>query len=278
MLKFNICFAGVLLSAISTLSLAENVVIRDGGVSVVEVPNAVVQVQDAIAKITKSNAQGVDVKTFRYRENEVYKVFIKPSLFTAFSIPKDEVIKDFAFDQPGAVEVKVNPDTNVGLVKLVTSTTVEATLVTDKHIYYISISPATDTWYQGVNWKFDDPSANDGFGYHSQGAVKAAAAAGDDSFSTPNLDNGLNGHPNFSYTMAGDAAIKPVSVWDNGKWTWIQFDNSTQSIPAVFFIGTNGPEVVNYTMQPGGKQLLVNRLMSKFMLRLGDLKVLVTAK
>ena len=90
----------------------------------------------------------------------------------------------------------------------------------------------------------------------------------------------FTGSPNFDYTVeAGPnaAAIRPAAVYDNGRFTWIAFPSSAQAVPAVFYVGPNGKEVVNVAVLNGGTTLLVNRLMERFVLKLGEAEVTVRA-
>lgn len=236
---------------------------------------AVAQVQTALSSVTQSLSQGAQVAVFPYRPNKIYQVDIKAGMFTTFTLPKDEPIRQFAVSNPEAAEIAVNADANAAMLKLLSKVTLSATIVTDKRAYYMTISPASDSWHQGVSWTYDDNAATT-FGYRAPPGNASAQAAQD--VHPAALDEGLTGHPNFNYRIEGDADVKPVSVWDNGRFTWIQFPDSVQSLPAVFFLGPDGAEVVNYVVQPGGKQIKVNRLMSRFVLRLGNSQATVAAK
>lgn len=234
----------------------------------------VTKVQMAIADASRSLASGAKVAVFPYRANKIYEVGIKPGMFTTFTFPRGEKIKQFALSAPDAAEVAVNEETNSAMLRLETGITMSATIVTSKRTYYLTINPSTGQWHQGVSWSYGDADGEgtvSGFGYRAP-----AGAAGADEGASP--EDSLAGQPNFNYTVEGDAAVAPVAVWDNGRFTWLQFSDSVQSIPAVFFLGPDGPEVVNYIVQPGGKQVKVNRLMRKIMLRLGSQKAIVTAK
>jgi type IV secretion system protein VirB9 len=239
----------------------------------------VAKVQAALGSITQSLASGAQVAVFPYRMNRIYQVDIKPGMFTTFTFPRDEVIRQFAVSNPEAVEISVNADTNAAMLRLNSPLTLSGTIVTDKRTYFVTIAPSSGAWHQGVSWSYDgegdgkDGKAYSGFGYRAPAGVRAPADTG-----VPEPEDALSGHPNFDYVIDGDASILPVAVWDNGRFTWIQFPNSVQSLPAVFYLGPDGPEIVNYTVAPGGKQIKVGRLMSKILLRLGSQKVIITAR
>lgn len=243
-----------------------------------DMQDAVGQVQAALAGATKSLSRGAQIAVFPYRQNKIYEIGIKPGKFTTFTLPKDEPIKDFGLDIPDAVELRVNPEANSVMLRLLSNVTMSATIVTEKRPYYLTLSPASEAWHQGVSW-IHDGGQDSGFGYSAPASKTAGAALASDTTSgIPAPEDSLAGHPNFNYVIEGDQAILPISVWDNGRFTWLQFPNSVQSLPAVFYLGPDGAEVVNYVVQPGGKQVKVNRLMDRILLRLGSLKGMVTTK
>lgn len=260
-LKFRLVSVASLLAAFNSIALAA--------------PSAldpVLQVQSAISEVSKSMASGAKVVTFQYRPTKIYEVSIKPGMFTTFTFPRGESIRQFALANPDAAEVEVNEDTGSAMLRLDAPVTMPATIVTNKATYYITIIPApTGQWHQGVSWSADSSAGGGagGFGFRSASADQATG---------PEAEDSLAGQPNFNYNIEGDRSVAPVAVWDNGRFTWIQFSDAVQSVPAVFFLGPNGAEVVNYVVQPGGKQIKVNRLMTKIMLRLGNQKSIVTAK
>jgi type IV secretion system protein VirB9 len=204
--------------------------------------------------------------------------------FTTISIPTSEPIQQFAVSNPAAVQLQVNAPTNTAMVKLIQPITVVATIVTNSHIFYLNIVPAAEgaSWYQGVNWSFGTQSFGGSTfdsGIYTSAAGPGQAADGGASTAAahdPAADL-YTGQPNFDYRVSGSAPFKPQAVWDNGRFTWIQFPKSVQELPALFVDGPNGLEIVNYTVHADGTQLLVNRLMPAFVLKLGKSEIRVTA-
>lgn len=247
--------------------------------ALVEVPPLVQNVQAQLARITAQQATGAQVVTLTWHEHETYPVPIKVGMFTTIAFPKDEPVQQFAVSNPKAVELQVNALANVAMLKLTQPVTVVATVVTTKHIYYMNVEPAAGAWYQGVNWAFDTAQ---GFGTSTFGgglyqATQTAASPAPEAPAAGPDDALFTGQPNFDYTIAGDAPFKPVAVWDNGRFTWVQFANNVQELPALFAKGANGLEIVNYTIHNHNTQMLVNRLMPQFELKLGKSVITVTA-
>lgn len=263
-------------------SAPADVVVRHGKVEK-ELP-PVVKVEQQLAAVTAATASGAQVVTLPYGEHKTYEIPIRPGMFTTFALPKDEPIQQFAVSDPGAVELNVNTPTNTAMLKLNTAMTVVGTIVTTKHTFYLEITPAGrgDPWFQGVNWSF----GVGGFGqsnfsagvFSASGAPAQASIGASLAPAAPDpMGDIYTGTPNFDYKIEGSAPFKPVAVWDNGRFTWIQFAKNTQELPALFVDGPNGLQVVNYTVHADGTQLLVNRLMPAFVLKLGRASIRVEA-
>ena len=73
---------------------------------------------------------------------------------------------------------------------------------------------------------------------------------------------------NFNYSFAGHREQVPVKIFDNGTFTYFEFDSRTDT-PAIFLVDTNQNEsLVNGVRQ--GKYVVVHRVGKQFTLRNGD--------
>lgn len=235
---------------------------------------------EKIAQASIQQSSGASVVTLPWRPHAVYDIPIRQGMFTTFQFPAGETIKEFAVSNPDSVQLHVDGGASVAMVKLVTPVSSVATVITNQRVYYLRIDPALGPWYQGVSWSVPSNGVSAGTfaGIYSAPASGGQGAAsqgeGDDRSAAPIY----TGTPNFQYTVNGDAPFRPVAVWDNGRFTWVQFKPGLQELPALFADGPNGLEVVNYTVHANGTQLLVNRLMSKFVLKLGKSEITVSAQ
>ena len=76
---------------------------------------------------------------------------------------------------------------------------------------------------------------------------------------------------NFSYTVAGDDAIKPIRAFDDGRFTYIQFKKNSP-IPAILAVDSDGyEELVNFRRV--GEYTIIERVDSLFTLRKGSMVV-----
>jgi type IV secretion system protein VirB9 len=270
-------------------AIRERVVESESGDMVVVRPPALVdKIESQIADMTSQMTDGAEIATLSWSPTRVFTIAIRPGMFTTINFPRDEAIQQFAVSDPGAVQLQVNATTNTAMVKLTRGQAVTATAVSTKRTYFLRFVPALNNgpWNQGVFWDVGDPKAvASPFGNFASSAVGMAggvanvsptlAATGPGVGVSPTADGG---EPNFDYLITGDAPFRPVAVWDNGRFTWIQFPRAMAELPAVFAVSKNGLSIVNYTVNANGTQILVNRLMPEFLLKLGEEDVHVNAK
>lgn len=247
------------------------------GVSqVVDTPAPVIRVQRQLESISSEQSSGAEVVTLDWRKHGTYAIPIRVGMFSTLSLPEDSPIVQVAFTNKAALQVSVIPATNAIMVRLMQPISVPGAIVTRKRIYYVTITPSDSLWYQGVYWRNDTQGAmpeSMAADYVSPAAASAPAAVNP---ASP-LEAALGGQPNFDYRMHGHADFKPMAVWDNGRFTWIQFAKNVQELPAVFIKDRNGLSIVNYTVHDHGTQILVNRLMPEFVLRVGREDITVKA-
>lgn len=78
----------------------------------------------------------------------------------------------------------------------------------------------------------------------------------------------------MDYQIQGEAPFKPVSVFDNGRLTWVRMPMGLQELPVVFAVDPSGDfQLVNYVAQDD--YLLVQRVMDQFVLKISKQEVRV---
>ncbi|ACT69195.1 type IV secretion system protein VirB9 [Neorickettsia risticii str. Illinois] len=83
------------------------------------------------------------------------------------------------------------------------------------------------------------------------------------------LDIGKKAYLNFEYKLSGYDPIKPLKVFDDGRFTYMQFPSVNANLPAVFRVDSQGYEaLVNYHVS--GKYLVVQEVAPLFTLRHGS--------
>jgi type IV secretion system protein VirB9 len=73
---------------------------------------------------------------------------------------------------------------------------------------------------------------------------------------------------NFDYTISGADNVAPLKIFDDGEFTYFQFNAKNSEIPAFFSVDENGEEsLVNYRVS--GKYIVIERVVPQFTLRHG---------
>lgn len=74
---------------------------------------------------------------------------------------------------------------------------------------------------------------------------------------------------NDRYFMRGDTTLAPTAAWDNGEFTFLQFDTG-RSLPMPFVVDADGKESIPNRHQDGNT-IIVHQTAARFHLRLDDL-------
>jgi len=73
---------------------------------------------------------------------------------------------------------------------------------------------------------------------------------------------------NFQYTFAGDKSQVPLRIFDNGRFTYLEFADVTD-VPAIFLVDDERNEALVNSVREG-KYLVIHRVGRQFTLRNGD--------
>ncbi|MCX8566929.1 MAG: type IV secretion system protein VirB9 [Glomeribacter sp. 1016415] len=138
-----------------------------------------------------------------------------------------------------------------------------ATIITNKRRYELMLKQNADQYYQRVSWQHQESDQLDGFTPETMTNVENNAKP-----PTPRtrarLSESAKSHPphqtsthlplnleraNFDYTVKGKASFKPLTVFDDGRFTWLKMP-SIQEIPAIFMLAQDGAvELANFMVQ-----------------------------
>lgn len=81
-------------------------------------------------------------------------------------------------------------------------------------------------------------------------------------------------HPedyNFNYSISGHEDIAPIKIFDDGYFTYLQFRDRNNQIPAIFSVDQDlKEEIINFRpSQPDANLIIIDRVYKKLSLRLG---------
>ena len=198
---------------------------------------------------------------FLYSRDQIFRVMTAPLKVTTIELARGEVLTaepalgdsiQWMLDTDGANHVFVKP-TKPGLVNTLHLTTnmreYDMTLVS---------SPVGGLFYQSV--RFNYPNS-------LMAKVRAREGGGSDSAegNLPGVASQTDSGPigvtpdklNFEYTVSGSGAIKPETVFDDGKFVWIRLpQNAPFAVPTV----REGGDIVSPNFIRRGPYIVVQQL------------------
>jgi len=221
------------------------------------------------------------IRNLTYMEGAVYTITTHYFIATAIYFGADETLLplpviggdplawDIHFIGPNAISIKPiarSPDTNM-------------IVHTDKRLYYfhLTVAPAhsmTEAVY-GVHFTY--PLEQIAHDRARQQAIERAKPDPNQSLirrqqeilrNSIALNNIYTG-----YTLRGNKAIKPNTVFDDGRFTYLRFDPHTP-IPAIYAKDSTGEILINHHARQN--YLIVQRLSNVFILRFNRAKLKIT--
>ncbi|RTK92103.1 MAG: P-type conjugative transfer protein VirB9 [Rickettsiales bacterium] len=142
--------------------------------------------------------------------------------------------------------------------------TTNMTLITNKRTYFFELyaEETSDIRDPGMvfNVKFIYPDEED----EDHIRVFAKGVSG-----TPDLNQPEN--LNFLYSISGSEEIAPIKIFDDGEFTYLQFRDKNNEIPAIFAVDEDLREsMVNFRLDPKDNNLVViEEVFKKLTLRVG---------
>ncbi len=217
------------------------------------------------AQIPQSLHSDARIQQVVFDANNVVSVKSGLAVTTQIEFSDDEVIKEVQNGDAAAWSSSLNPalPNMIFLKPVVKDSETNMTIVTNHHVYYFELdgrASVDDSPVYSIRFIYPDEVL-------SQAQETLALKNADRDFTLS-----ASQHPekfNWDYSFNGDRTILPQHVFDDGKFTYLQWAQN-QPIPAVFVIDNpEGKEaVVNVRME--GLYLVIEKTSPQFTLRLGD--------
>jgi len=210
---------------------------------------------------------------FRYDANMSFSLLCRPGAPTDVQLGLDEKVVGFALGDSVQWVVEELPG-HVFVKPLRAGLTTAGTLVTDRRTYQLALRSVSGDglWHQRVSWSYPDlvvlrdPGrgvSDRGRGVYEPGREPVEADRGGQSRSVDPAQL------NFAYEVTGDADVRPLQAFDDGRVTWLRMRQG-KPLPALFVIGPDGPELVNYGVR--SDHIMVQRTFETAVLKLGRLE------
>lgn len=202
------------------------------------------------------------IEVVAYDADNVVPVKLNLMTATQFILNPDEHVLDVQTGDSAAwkFDNKNEPPFMFFLTPKIAGSNTNATVVTDKRLYYFHLysSPDSNANYSTYAVRFIYPE-------EEKARMLAEQAA------TLNLSKDPSAY-NWHYSYSGDRSILPLHVFDDGNFTYLQL-RPGQPVPAIFAVdNAKGEEsVVNFRRQ--GDYLVITRIAPQFTLRNGNYAV-----
>jgi type IV secretion system protein VirB9 len=214
------------------------------------------------ASLPASDARMV---VFRYDANATFTILTLPGVPTDIQLAPDEKITGLALGDTLQWMVEELPG-HLFIKPLKVDLFTAGTLVTDRRVYQLVFKSTSiqGHWVQKVSWINVDTSAGKEASEATSGPSIAVEGLSAEALDPARL--------NFGYDIEGEGDFRPVTVFDDGRFTWIK-ERSPQALPALFMVDDGAAVLVNYIIK--GEYFVVQRLMHEVLLKLGNAEVRV---
>ena len=227
---------------------------------------AVLAVGPAYAgKDPRSSSADSRIKTFTYHETEVFQLKGHYGFSTVIEFSSRERIETISMGDSESWQVlptKSRP--NVLLIKpLEENAQTNMTVMTTKRIYTFELSASKASSHRSSELAFRVR-----FVYPEETDMELANFSSTASAHYDPLQGTDGSDWNFDYSYSGDKRLKPKRAFDDGVFTYFQFEDF-EVMPAIFAVDENRNEsLINYNIQ--GDYLVVSKVGAQFTLRDGD--------
>ncbi len=201
------------------------------------------------------------IRTVVYSARDVVEIKGHYGYQTLIEFNHDEEIMNVALGDSMAWYARPNGAGNLLFVKPIeNNATTNMTIITSKRTYHFELNARSATSSHAKDMafhvQFKYPEQNSGFMERNVDVVS----------------KGQNTAPlewNFNYEFAGDSRQVPKRAFDDGDFTYFEFDKNVD-IPAIFKVASDGSEsLINYKVE--GRYVVVQRIAAQFTLRNGKL-------
>jgi len=204
----------------------------------------------AMAEVTpRGGPQDNRVRIATWSEGQVYRVVTSLTRVTSVEFGEGETIQSiiagdtvgFQFDGvPGGRAFAIKP--------MASGVATNITVYTNRRSYYFHVVEARETPHYVVQFRYPESRVQ---------PTRAVAA----------------GAPNANYAVSSQQEFTPVSIWDDGTFTYFRFARNAP-VPAIFRYSNGGERTVNSAAIEDGV-IRVSGTGRQWVLRLGDDEVCV---
>lgn len=219
---------------------------------------------NSVLAIREARPMPIDsrIRVMIYNPDDVFKFTGYYGYQASIELAKDEEIVSISMGDTTSWQI-VPSGYRIFIKPMEPEATTNMTLITNKRTYFFELyaEETSDIRDPGMvfNVKFIYPDEED----EDHIKVFSNSASGPDLNQPENL--------NFLYSISGNEDIAPIKIFDDGEFTYLQFREKNNEIPAIFAVDENLREsMVNFRLDPKDNNLVViEEVFKKLTLRVG---------
>lgn len=200
------------------------------------------------------------VRTFVYKPNEVYIYTGHYRYASSIEFSPDETVQTITMGDSTGWQIN-NQGSRLFLKPIDADANTNMTIYTDKRIYHFELYAE-----EADDIRDKDLAFITRFSYPDSGNNATIRRLHFDT--PPDIENFPEKY-NFNYSISGSDYIAPRRIFDDGEFTYFEFDKKNPDIPAFFHVNPDGTEaLINYRVT--GNYIVIERVSSSFTLRWGN--------
>lgn len=195
------------------------------------------------------------IRVINYSPNEVHSYTGFYNYVASILFEEGEKVVTIAIGDPTAWQI--TPNGNRLFIKpLQDHAETNALIITNRRVYHFALDAREAVGLNDKSLVFETrfvyPQVNFAFNGETGGSY----------IPDINEDHTLN----YNYVLSGNDMIKPVRVFDDGRFTYLEFSEATVNLPAVFDVDDKGFESMT-NIRTVGRYMVIEKVGSLFTLR-----------
>jgi len=206
------------------------------------------------------------IRVMVYNPHDVFKFTGYYGYQASIELAKDEEIISISMGDTTAWQI-VPAGYRIFIKPMEQDATTNMTLITNKRTYFFELyaEETTDIRDPGmvfnVKFLYPDEEEEDHIKTFTKGSNMG-----------PDLEHPEN--LNFHYTVSGNEEVAPIKIFDDGEFTYMQFRDKNNEIPAIFAVDEELREsMVNFKLDPNNRNLIIIEQVFKKLTLRNDKKI-----
>ena len=224
---------------------------------------------------------------YAWNPDQVFPVLARAGMYTVLAFEPGERVQGLYLSDTAKWQSHVAGDKRHVFIRPFEAGAFNSgTVITDRRVYQLVLEARAEKerWHQRVSWyipgaAFDELQAAQ-MAREGRAAQPTGGAALMDAAVLMDADSPMKvdiAHSTFDYEIDGDAEFRPVSVFDDGRFTWFRMPAASQISPALFAVDAKGDtELAAYVPIEGWFK--ATRTAPGWLLKIGDEEVRIHAR